>query len=98
MRPWRRHHGAAAGSVQREQLDAEVGGGGHGVSDGARDVVVLEVEEDAPAAVGQGADQVGARAREEGRPDLVEVDGVREAVHEVEGLVTGRNVQRNNDL
>jgi hypothetical protein len=46
----------------REQVDAELGGRCHGVGDGARDVVVLEVEEHALAAAAQRPHQAGPDA------------------------------------
>src|SRR5690606_27083647 len=77
-------HRGAAGNVDGEHVDVEGAGGLDGACDRGGDVVELEVQEDALAALLESTDDVGPRGGEELGADLVPVDGGADALHQVE--------------
>ena len=64
-----------------------------GALDGARDVVQLQVEEDALALGAEHAERFGAVGEEELEADLVERDGVADADDGFRGLAGGGDVE-----
>src|SRR5690606_20020973 len=77
-------HSGAAGGVDGEHVHAEGSGGFDGARHGRRDVMVLQIEEDALSAALERAHDVGPCGGEELGADLVPVHGRPQALHEVE--------------
>ena len=79
-----------------EDMDAVRRGRSDAAGHGCRDVVKLQVEKN--SATREGAENRWSLRREELLAHFKEVDDRRESVAQTEGLVTGRDVESNDEL
>ena len=89
------HHPRAARRVHVHHPHTERSGGSHGGRDGVRDVVELQVEENAAAIARERSDDVGAFGGEEAAADLEPADDVAKRMGQRQGLLAVLHVQRN---
>src|SRR5262249_31076915 len=92
------HHVQAARRVDVDHPHAKPRRSADGASDGVRDIVEFQIEEDAVALCDQFFDEPGTVAGEESGSNLESTDGAPQQIGETARLLEGIDIQRNEQL